>query len=93
MASDFSLRIWDVLGCAGFLITNYQAELPEYFEIGKELETYETPEELEEKIRYYLSHEEERIEIAINGYEKVKKYHTYEIRLTQMMKILTETMK
>lgn len=91
--TGLSLRIWDVLGCAGFLITNYQAELPEYFEIGKELETYETPEELEEKIRYYLSHEEERVEIAIRGYEKVKNYHTYEIRLTQMMKILTETMK
>lgn len=88
--TGLSLRIWDVLGCAGFLITNYQAEIPEYFEIGKELETYETPEELEEKIRYYLSHEEERVEIAINGYEKVKNYHTYEKRLTQMLKMLTD---
>lgn len=88
--TGLSLRIWDVLGCAGFLLTNYQAEIPEYFEIGKELETYETPEELEEKIRYYLSHEEERVEIAINGYEKVKTYHTYEIRLAQMLRILTD---
>ncbi len=88
--TGLSLRIWDVLGCAGFLITNYQAEIPEYFEIGKELETYETLEELEEKIRYYLSHEEERVEIAINGYEKVKNYHTYEKRLAQMLKLLTD---
>ena len=88
--TGLSLRIWDVLGCAGFLITNYQAELPEYFEIGKELETYETLEELEEKIRYYLSHEEERVEIAINGYEKVKNNHTYEKRLAQMLKLLTD---
>lgn len=88
--TGLSLRIWDILGCAGFLITNYQAEIPEYFEIGKELETYETLEELEEKIRYYLSHEEERVEIAINGYEKVKNYHTYEKRLAQMLKLLTD---
>lgn len=88
--TGLSLRIWDILGCGGFLLTNYQAEIPDYFEIGRDLETYESLEELEEKVHYYLSHEEERVEIAINGYEKVAKYHTYEIRLSQMIKLLTE---
>ena len=36
--SGLSLRIFDVLGCEGFLITNYQAELPEHFNIGEDLE-------------------------------------------------------
>lgn len=88
--SGLSLRIWDILGCAGFLITNYQTEIPDYFEIGKELETYESMDELVEKVQYYLTHEEERMEIAICGYEKVAKFHTYEIRLSQMLKILTD---
>ena len=88
--TGLSLRVWDILGCGGFLLTNYQAEIPDYFEIGKDLETYESMEELEEKIRYYLTHEEERVEIAINGYETVARYHTYEIRLAQMLKVLTE---
>lgn len=88
--TGLSLRIWDVLGCGGFLITNYQAEIPEYFGIGKDLETYESMKELEEKIRYYLTHEEARVEIAIHGYETVAKYHTWRIRLAQMIKILTE---
>lgn len=88
--TGLSLRIWDILGCGGFLITNYQAEIPEYFEIGKDLETYESLAELEEKICYYLSHEEERLEIAIHGYETVAKYHTYRTRLTEMIKILTQ---
>lgn len=87
--TGLSLRIWDILGCGGFLITNYQAEIPAYFEIGKDLETYETVEELAAKIHYYLTHEEERVEIAIHGYETVAKYHTYKIRLTQMLQILT----
>lgn len=91
--TGLSLRIWDILGCGGFLLTNYQAEIPDYFEIGRDLETYESMEELEQKVRYYLSHEEERVEIAINGYEKVASCHTYEIRLAQMLKILTDTMK
>ncbi len=88
--TGLSLRIWDILGCGGFLLTNYQAEIPDFFEIGRDLETYESMEELEEKVRYYLSHEEERVEIAINGYEKVASCHTYEIRLAQMIKTLTD---
>ncbi len=87
--TGLSLRIWDILGCGGFLITNYQAEIPEYFEIGKDLETYENMEELEYKIRHYLTHEEERMEIAIRGYETVAKHHTWQIRLAEMIKILT----
>ena len=90
--TGLSLRVWDVLGCGGFLLTNYQAEIPEYFEIGKDLETYESMEELEQKVQYYLNHEEERIEIAINGYEKVAKYHTYEQRLAEMIRILDSTL-
>lgn len=88
--TGLSLRIWDILGCGGFLLTNYQSEIPSYFEIGRDLETYESAEELEEKVHYYLTHDEERVEIAINGYEKVAKYHTYEIRLAQMIKVLTD---
>lgn len=88
--TGLSQRIWDVLACGGFLLTNYQAEIPDYFVVGKDLETYESMEELEEKVQYYLTHEEERIEIAISGYEKTAASHTYEMRLAQMIKILSE---
>lgn len=91
--TGLSLRVWDVLGCGGFLLTNYQAEIPEYFEIGKDLEVYESMEDLIHKVDYYLSHETERIEIAINGYEKAAAYHTYEMRLAEMIRILSEKME
>lgn len=86
--TGLSQRIWDVLGCAGFLLTNWQAEIPEYFEIGKELETYESMEELEQKVQYYLTHDDERIEIALAGYEKVARLHTYELRVAEMIRML-----
>lgn len=88
--TGLSLRIWDVLGCGGFLITNYQAEIPDYFEIGKDLEVYESMDDLINKIDYYLKHDEKRIEIAINGYEKTARFHTYEMRLAQMIRILSQ---
>lgn len=83
--SGLSLRIFDVLGCGGFLITNYQAELPEFFEIGKDLVAYESLEHLKELCAYYLAHEDERLEIAQHGYETIKKHHTYDIRVLQII--------
>lgn len=83
--SGLSLRIFDVLGCNGFLITNYQEELPEYFSIGEDLEAFASEDELISKIEYYLVHENERNEIAQNGFEKVKSLHNWEVRITQIL--------
>lgn len=68
-------RIWDVLACRGFLITNNQPEIHEYFTVGKHLETYDSDEELLEKINYYLTHDDEREKIANAGYEEVVAKH------------------
>ena len=75
------LRIWDIMGCGGFVLTNYQEEISEYFEVGKDIEVFGSEEELVEKVRYYLEHEEERAAIARNGYVKVREYHTWEKRM------------
>ena len=65
-------RVWDVLACKGFLISNYQEELPQYFILGKHLVAYESRQELIELIGFYLEHEDERREIAERGYAVVK---------------------
>lgn len=81
-------RFWDVLGAGGFLLSNYQSEIPEYLEPGVDLETYRNFQECEEKIHYYLQHEDERCQIAQNGYEKVKQYYTYEHRVKDIVSII-----
>lgn len=75
--SGIPLRIWDVLGCGGFLLTNYQAEIPYYFNEGEDLVCFDGLEDLCEKVGYYLEHEEERKRIAWNGYRKVREKHSY----------------
>lgn len=90
--TGLSLRIFDVLGCGGFLLTNYQSELPEYFDIGVDLEAFASEEELTEKACYYLEHEDERRRIANSGYEKVCKLHTYEHRFASMIKAIYEVL-
>ncbi|MBO5228858.1 MAG: glycosyltransferase [Lachnospiraceae bacterium] len=82
------LRIFDIMGCGGFVLTNYQTEIPEYFEIGKDLETFGSEAELIDKVRYYLEHEEERAAIALNGYKKVCEQHTWIHRVRDMLTIV-----
>lgn len=86
--SGLSLRVWDVLGCGGFLLSNYQSEIPEYFKIGTDLDCYESIGDLKRKVDFYLKHDDIRKEIAHNGYEKVKAMHTYEVRIASIVKIL-----
>lgn len=83
-------RVWDILAVGGFCLTNYQQELEDYFEIGKDLEVYHNPEELLEKIDYYLKNEKERLRIALNGYKKVREHHSYEKRLQEIFEWIFE---
>ncbi len=83
-------RIWDVMASGGFLMTNYQAEIPEYLEIGKHLEAYESRQELLEKVAYYLAHEEEREEIAAAGCEYVRQQGTVLHRAMEMIRVISE---
>ncbi len=86
--SGIPLRVWDILSAGGFCITNFQAELPFYFENKKDLVWFESQEELLELIKYYLEHEDERKTIAKSGYEKVKSSHRYKNRFDEMSKIV-----
>lgn len=79
------LRVMDIMGCGGFVLTNYQADIMEHFEPGVDLAYYEDYDDLVRKVDYYLEHEEERKQIAHNGYEKVKRFHRYENRIEEMI--------
>ena len=83
--SGLPLRCFDILGCGGFLMTNYQPELEDMFVIGRDLEAYSSLDELIDKCAYYLSHENERAAIARSGYERVCNSHTHFHRLKEML--------
>ena len=72
------------------MLTNFQAELPAYFENGKDLVFYESLGDMEDKAQYYLTHEEERRAIALHGYETVKRMHTYDHRITEILTKIRE---
>ncbi len=83
-------RILDIMGSGGFVLTNYQQEIEDYFEIGKEIEVFRDLDELMEKTAYYLSHEEERLRIAMNGYMKVRDHFSYTHQLNYILQQVKE---
>jgi spore maturation protein CgeB len=85
--SGLPLRIFDLMACGGFVISNYQTEIPELFVPDEDIVLYDSVPDLLAKIEYYLAHDEERAQIAKNGYEKVKKYHSYDERLKIMFEV------
>ena len=80
------LRIFDLMACGGFVLSNYQSEIPEIFVPDKDIVLYDSIPDMLAKIDYYLAHDDERKQIAKNGYEKVKEYHSYDVRIVTMLK-------
>lgn len=86
--SGIPLRALDIMGCGGFLLTNYQMEYEEYFVAGEDYVFYEDYADLMAKVDYFLMHENEREEIAVNGCRKVQEEHNYRKRIELMLRVI-----
>lgn len=79
------LRAFDIMGAGGFLLSNYQEELLEYFENEKDMVVYESMEDAIAKINFYLNHEDLRRKIAENGRIKTLEEHSLQNRFEQII--------
>ena len=82
-----TMRVFDVLACGGFVLTEYTDTLRELFEIGDELDTYTSIDDMNEKVEYYLSKPSLVHKIAQKGRERVLKDHTIHQRVQKMLEV------
>lgn len=75
--SGIPLRVLDIMACGGFVLSNYQPEISEYFTEGEEIVIFDSPQDCLKKIQYYLSHEDERQRIAQKGQNAVLNRFSY----------------
>lgn len=85
ITSGIPLRALDIMGCGGFLLTNYQPELAELFEAGRDFIYYDNLDDLIQKAGYYLSHDIEREQIAMSGFQKVQKLFSYKMQVKKIL--------
>jgi spore maturation protein CgeB len=70
-------RVFEIPGAGGFLLTEGAERLEEYFQPGKEVVIFRTPDEMVEQVRYYLEHPVERERIRAAGYARALREHSY----------------
>lgn len=71
------LRAFDIMGCGGLLLSNYQEDFLEYFEPDIDFVMYGSHEEALDKASYYIENETERDKIIQNSRNKIIAEHTY----------------
>ncbi|HKZ39176.1 MAG TPA: glycosyltransferase [Chryseolinea sp.] len=73
-------RYYEVNACGGFQLSHYAEGLEQMYLIGEEIVLYVSPEDMIEKVHYFLKHEDEREAIAKRGYLRTRSDHTMEKR-------------
>lgn len=88
IADDVNMRVFEVLAARALLVTNALRHDDLHrlgLEDGQHLVLYRTPQELLERLEYYVAHPEEREAIAQAGCIVVRQHHTYTHRMTRLL--------
>jgi spore maturation protein CgeB len=82
-------RHFEINACGGFQLSYYVDGLEHLYRIGDEISIYLSPEDLIEKVKFYLKHEDERERIALNGLKRTKSDHSMEGRLLELLRTVS----
>jgi spore maturation protein CgeB len=81
-------RSVEIPACGAFMLAERTDEHRSLFEEGKEAEYFDSDEELLDKARYYLGHEDERKRIAAAGRDRcIRSGYSNEARLSNMLEM------
>jgi hypothetical protein len=83
-----NMRLYEATGVGTCLVTDAKQNLGELFEPDREVVTYTSPEDCVEKIRYLLTHETTRSQIAQAGQVRTLREHTYFHRMQELVEII-----
>jgi spore maturation protein CgeB len=83
-----NMRLYEATGVGSLLLTDAKVNLPDLFAPGREVVVYETADDLVERARHFLAHEDERAAIARAGQARTLRDHTYAVRMVELAEIL-----
>jgi spore maturation protein CgeB len=77
-------RTFEISACGVLQLTDVRDDLASFYKPGRDLATFGSAEELVEQIDYYLTHEEQHLQVALQGLRSTMEQHTFAHRLTQL---------
>lgn len=80
-----NLRLVDVPATAAFLLTEDSEATRQIFTPGKHIEVFSSPDELRDKVAFYLANDSAREKIAQSGYERVQQLGSYRDKMHYML--------
>ncbi len=83
-----NLRVYEVLGCGQFLLTDKAGGMEDLFKENKHMVTYKDADDMEDKIKYWLERDEEREKMGLAAQKEILKKHTIKNRVDQILKVL-----
>lgn len=88
-----SYRLFDLPANGVMQISDGGEYLSEYFSTGDEVIGYRNADELIDRIKYYLAHDDERERIALNGFRRVKRDYTIARQLEKAAALICKGMQ
>jgi len=79
-------RTYTIPAVGGFMLHERNPEVLELYKQSKEIECFDSPEELAEKIEYYLAHPDEREQIARAGHARCVPAYSYDNRMAEILR-------
>lgn len=77
-------RHFEISSCGAFQLSYYVEGLERAYRIGEEIGVYADPDDMIEKVRYYLANDELRESMAGAAYQRTIKDHTFHQRFNQV---------
>ena len=78
------LRDFEAPMCRSCYLTGHTEEITECFEVGREIDTYRSQEELADKARFFLNHPESAEKMREAGYQRAFRDHTWKCRFAEL---------
>jgi spore maturation protein CgeB len=88
-----NMRLFEATGVGACLVTDWKQNLGDLFQIDREIVTYRSVEELEEKLRWLASAPAEREAIGQAGRKRVLREHTYARRAERLDGLIREAIR
>jgi spore maturation protein CgeB len=87
-----SYRLFDLPANGVMQISDGGRYLGAFFSVGEEIVGYRDADDLIDKIRYYLAHDDDRVAIARRGYRRVIAEHRIRDRFRELAKLIERGM-